>query len=418
MKKACKVLRRKAERVKTQSANSTTERRNMFRISRIQELMKGLPRGTFERLVAERRADKHCKGFGSWHQLVAMVYAHVSGAGSLRQLEAGYNSQKTHHYHLGAVPVRRSTLAEANSKRRADVFADAARVLMSGVSRSLRKEGQELLYLLDSTSITLKGRGFDAWTQGTRTRNTQGIKLHVLYAHKAQAPLSHSFTAANVNDIDEGVKLPIEAGATYVFDKGYCDYNWWAKIDAQGARFVTRFKYNAALRMEHARPIAAQDGETIVADQMVRFACRHPGGGRRNRYEKALRRVVVARPGKEQPLVLATNDLDSPAAAIAQHYKDRWQIELFFKWIKQHLKIKRFLGRSDNAVRIQILCALISYLLLALYQKTHAFSGSLWTLLGELRATLFQRPTLEAEQYRKRRERHQAFVNLQPALFT
>jgi len=383
----------------------------------MQEIMKGLPRGAFDRLVQERQADKYSKGFGCWDQLVAMVYGHLSGAGSLRQLESGFNSQSNHHYHLGTQPIRRSTLAEANSRRKAEVFEQAARLLMSQAGRHLRQGSQQLLYLLDSTSITLKGPGFDGWTQHNSTRNTQGIKLHVLYAAHEQVPVQHSFSAANVNDIAEGVKLPIEAGASYIFDKGYCDYNWWASIDAQSARFVTRFKYNAALRVEASRPIAVADSDTILEDQIVRFAYRHQGGGRRNRYEKSLRRIVVARPDKERPLILATNDLDTPASVIAQHYKDRWQIELFFKWIKQHLNIKRFLGRSENAVRIQILTALISYLLLALYKQFHGFKGSLWTLLGELRATLFQRPMLDVEHYRKRRERYQLLASLQPGLF-
>jgi putative transposase len=383
----------------------------------MQEIMKGLPRGTFDRLVQEQQADKHSKGFGCWDQLVAMVYGHLSGASSLRQLESGFNSQSNHHYHLGTGLIRRSTLAEANSRRQADVFEQTARQLMSQARRHVRQESQQLLYLLDSTSITLKGPGFDAWTQDSRTRNTQGIKLHMLYAAHEHVPVQHSFSAANVNDIAEGVKLPIERGATYVFDKGYCDYNWWASIDVQGAHFVTRFKYNAALRVDKSHPIAAQDSETILDDQIVRFAYRQQSGGRRNRYEKALRRIVVARPGKERPLVLATNNLEAPAAVVAQHYKDRWQIELFFKWIKQHLNIKRFLGRSENAVRIQILCALISYLLLALYKKTHGFTGSLWALLGELRSTLFQRPLLDVERYRKRRLQQQTFAALQPGLF-
>lgn len=179
------------------------------------------------------------------------------------------------------------------------------------------------MYLLDSTSITLTGPGFDAWTQGNRTRNTQGIKWHVLYAAHGQVPVQHSFSAANVNDIEEGAKLPITSGATYVFEKGYCDYNWWASIDAHNAHFVTRFKYNAALRVDAVRPIAVADSRTILEDQIVRFAYRHPGGGRRNHYEKALRRIVVARPDKEHPLILATNDLDASATVIAQHYKDR-----------------------------------------------------------------------------------------------
>jgi putative transposase len=389
----------------------------MFRISRLHEIMKGLPRGSFDRLVQAHQADKHAKGFGCWDQLVTLVYAQLSGASSLRVLEAGFNSQGTHHYHLGTGPVRRSTLADALARRQTAVFAEAARLLMSQAGRHLRREGRELLYALDSTSITLKGPGFDTWTRANRTCHTQGIKLHVLYENDAQIPVQHRITAPNVNDIDEGTRLSIEPGAVYVFDKGYCDYNWWGRIEAQQALFVTRFKRNAALAVESTRPIAAGDAEVILNDEIVRFANKHPRGGRKNHYQKPLRRVTVARPEHDRPLVLATNDLDSPARVIAKRYQDRWQIELFFKWIKQHLRIKTFLGRSENAVRIQILTALITYLLLALYRKTAHFTGSLWTLLSQVRATLFQRPAIEAEQYRRRQEALAEFTTRQGGLF-
>lgn len=389
----------------------------MFRISRLQQLMKGLSRGAFDQLVRAHQADKHSKGFGCWDQLVVMVYAQLSGASSLRQLAAGFNSQQTHHYHLGTGAVRRSTLAEANAKRQSEVFAGAARTLMAQAARPLRREAGELLYLLDSTSFTLKGPGFDAWTQADRTRNTQGLKLHLLYNAHEQVPGWQRMSAANVNDIEAAVQLPIEPGARYVFDKGYCDYNWWARLDAEGARFVTRFKRNAALRVERSLPIPEAAAATVLTDEIVAFANKHPRGGRRNHYREPLRRIVVERPGKTTPLVLATNDLASDALAIAEHYKARWQIELFFKWIKQHLRIKQFLGRSENAVRIQILTALIAYLLLALYRQTHRFAGSLWALLGEIRATLFQRPTIEATLYRQRRDRQLEVSLRQPGLF-
>jgi IS4 transposase len=379
--------------------------------------MNGLPRGSFDRLVETHQADKHAKGFDCWDQLVAMVYAQLSGANSLRVLEAGFNSQGTHHYHLGTGPVRRSTLADALARRQTEVFAGTARLLMAQASRRLKREGSELLYALDSTSITLTGPGFDTWTRANRTCHTQGIKLHVLYENDAQIPAQHSITAPNVNDIDEGSRFLIEPGAVYVFDKGYCDYNWWSRIEAQNARFVTRFKRNAALVVESTRPIAALDAEVILVDEIVRFANKHPRGGRKNHYQKPLRRVTVARPDHDSPLVLATNDLDSPARVIAQRYQDRWQVELFFKWIKQHLRIKTFLGRSENAVRIQILTALITYLLLALYRKTENFTGSLWTLLSQVRATLFQRPAIEAEQYRRRKEDLAEFASRQGGLF-
>lgn len=389
----------------------------MFRISRLHDLMKALPRGSFERIVERHQADKHSKGFGCWQHLVSMVYGQLSGASSLRVLEVGFNSQTNHHYHLGVSPIRRSTLADANGKRNPEVFAEAARLLMAQARRSLRREGADLLYLLDSTSITLKGPGFDDWTQATRTRNTQGIKLHVLYAGREGVPLEHSLTPPNVNDRDEGVKLAIEPGATYVFDKGYCDYAWWHRINSAGARFVTRFKRNASLRVERALPIPAHDAKHILDDAIVRFANRHPAAGRKNPYAQVLRRVTVARPDHDQPLVLATNDFDSPAAVIAKLYKDRWGIELFFKWIKQHLRIRSFLGRSEQAVRIQILTALIAYLLLALYRQARRYVGSLWSLLAEVRATLFQRPSLESECYRKRREAWAETSTRQAALF-
>ena len=296
----------------------------------MQHILKALPRGAFDRIVNSHQADKHSKGFGCWDQLVAMVYAQLSGASSLRVLETGFNSQCTHHYHLGTAPIRRSTLADSNVKRKAEVFAETAQLLMSQAKRSLRRECEELLYLLDSTSITLKGRGFDTWTSGNGTRNTQGIKLHILYAGNEEVPIHHSFTAPNINDIDEGLKLKIEPGAVYVFDKGYCDYNWWHQINTHKAFFVTRFKRNAALKVESALPIPAEDSDAVLKDEIVRFANRYPRGGRKNHYQEALRRVTIARPGHD-PLVLATNDLDSPATAIAQRYKERWGIELFFK---------------------------------------------------------------------------------------
>ena len=389
----------------------------MYRISRFHQIMKALPRGTFDRVVQTHQADKHSKGFGCWDQLLAMIYAQLSGASSLRVLETGFNSQRTQHYHLGTAPIRRSTLADANGKRKTEVFSDVAKLLMSRAQRSLRRESEELLYLLDSTSISLKGPGFDAWTNGNSTRNTQGIKLHVLYAGNEEVPIQHSITAPNVNDIDEGRKLTIEPGAIYIFDKGYCDYNWWNKINEQKAQFVTRFKYNAALEVECTRPIPAEDAAIVLKDETVRFANRHPRGGRRNHYKNSLRRITIARPEHDQPLVLATNDLVSPASAIARRYKDRWGIELFFKWIKQHLKIKSFLGRNENSVRIQIITALITYLLLAIYRKAQNYAGSLWILMAEVRATIFQRPSVEAERYPRRTEVLTEFAARQGGLF-
>jgi IS4 transposase len=372
-----------------------------------------LPRAAFKQAVAAHGGDRYTKGFGCWDQLVAMVYAQLSGAASLRQLEAGFNQHFTHHYHLGCRPVRRSTLADANARRNPQIFAHTASALMQQAGRRIRGEREQMQYLLDSSSIALRGRG-SQWTQATRTR-TPGLKLHVLYASAAQAPLHHSITPANVNDLDEGRKLPIEAGATYVFDKGYCDYNWWARIDEAGARFVTRLKRGAALHVLSARAVPP-DAPHVLSDAIVAFARHTPRGGHRNSYSTPLRRIEIARTG-DTPLVLVTNDLHSDAVLIAQLYKDRWGIELFFKWIKQHLSIKRFLGESDNAVRIQLLTALIAYLLVLLAHRASAPSTTLWHFLAQLRSGLFQRPDQQLSWWRRRQQRLAAINALQPQLF-
>jgi IS4 transposase len=378
--------------------------------------MKGLPRGAFDRIVERHRGDKYSKKFRCRDQLLTMVCGQLSGAGSLRQLETGFNSHIAHHYHLDTGCIKRSTLADANSKRKEGVFADTAQLLMGQISGQLRKEVKQLLYLLDWTSITLKGAGYDCWSLDHRTRNTQGIKLHVLLASQPRAPVWYDFSAANVNDVELATAVPLQPGALYVFDKGYCDYNWWHRIDAAGAQFVTRFKRNAALRVEQELSIAPEAAAIVLQDRIVRFKHKHPRGGCVNRYDKPLRYISIARCDKPTPLILATNDLDRTALEIAQCYRDRWQIELFFKWIKQHLKIRQFPGYSENAVRIQILTALISYLLVLLYKQTKGLKQSLWDCLCLIRATLFQRPDIDVSLYRKRRSRLEQLASVQQAL--
>jgi putative transposase len=229
-------------------------------------------------------------------------------------------------------------------------------------------------------------------------------------------PLAQAISAANLNDIDHARTLSLEPGAIYVFDKGYCDYSWWWRIHCSKARFVTRFKRNAKLQVLEDRRIAQDARGIILKDQRVCLANKHPGAGRKIPYQLPLRRIEVLRENKP-PLVLATNDLKSSAKRIAERYRARWQIELFFKWIKQHLRIKRFLGRSEKAVRIQILTALIAYLLVALYAKQRRLKQSLWLVLSELRATLFQRPDVELHRQRRWRTQTSQFHTLQGALF-
>lgn len=388
----------------------------MFSISTFHELLKGLPRAKFDGLVKKRNADKYCKKFGHWQHLIAMMYGQLSEVPGLRPLVTGFNSNVSHHYHLGTETIKRVTLADANANRSDAIFSDVASWLMGQVSRKLRTESADLMYLLDSTSLTLKGREFDSWTRDNRTRNTQGIKVHVLLDAETQAPEWYSFSAANVNDVQLARDVPLKRGALYVFDKGYCDYGWWNDINEAGALFVTRFKRNAGLRVVEQRKISPDAAKLVLNDEIVELKHKRPGG-RNNPYLKALRRITVLRPDKKTPLVLATNDLTSSALEIAQRYKDRWGIELFFKWIKQHLKIKNFFGRSENAVRIQVLTALISYLLVALYKQRNAVTTSLWDCLVLVRATLFQRVQTEASWHRRRTKQLKEMELIQQRLF-
>jgi IS4 transposase len=368
----------------------------MASICLLQRLLQPIPRQQFEDLVKRLGAQRYIKTFTCWRHLVALVFAQLSGTDGLRQLVAGFQAlSPTQRRRLDVRALCRSTLDDANARRPVQWLADVAASLMSRVQHSQRRTAQDaarLVKVLDSSPFLLKGRWFDVWSARTRTGRTQGLKLHLMLQLHGHSPCWLSFTHSNVNDITEAVlHVRIERGATYVFDKGYCDYNWWHCIDTQGARFVTRFRSNAALVVEHEMALpqdAALAG--VLCDQAVRFKHKSPRGGHLNLYRGVLRRIYVHRPGHTRALVLATNDMHAPAQEIAQLYKDRWQIELFFKWIKQHLRIRHFLGCSENAVKTQILAALVTYLLLLLHQAAHGLqeSTSLWTLLGQLRVKL------------------------------
>jgi putative transposase len=385
----------------------------MFSLSRIGEILKHLPRGAFDRIVEKHKADRYVKRFGCKKLLVTMIYAHLSEARSLRQLEIGINQHANHHYHLGLDGVSRSTLAEANEKRNPVVFEELARVLIQAAGKTVRKQREEMLYLLDSTCIPLLGRGLQ-WAGQMATR-IPGLRLHLLYASDQQLPVYFTITGENVPDVAEGRKLPIESGATYVFDKGYCDYGWWGRIDAAGARFVTRLKKKAAVEVTRTRPL--ESGSEVLSDCEIRFKHASNRGGHRNALAGAtLRRVEVMRPDGEV-LTLITNDLDATAQKVAALYKERWQIELFFKWIKQNLRVKKFLGESENAIRIQLLTALISYLLIVLKKAADSTPATLRQIRDELRTGPFHRFREELSRYRRTRQHRELQAAIQPGLF-
>jgi len=283
----------------------------------------------------------------------------------------------------------RSTLSDALSKRSPEPLRLLCEHLLQGVARKQRRSIQEKICLIDSTSITLRGPGFDEWAKATKTRITQGLKVHMAIDPQQSAPTYANVTYANVNDMTDAQGMSLEPGVTYVFDKGYCDYSWWHKIDQSGAFFVTRLKRNANVShvKEHSLP-----AENIERDEVVQFNNRQLSG-RKNPYKgQAVRRVQIKRDDHDTPMILVTNDFSRSAAEIAALYKERWQIELFFKWLKQKLNLKRYLGFSENAVRIQIYSALITYLLMTVYLQRSDYKGSISELAIMLAHCLFERP--------------------------
>lgn len=319
-------------------------------------LLKVLPRRWLAGVVDRCDGDAYDKKFGSWDHLVILVYAQLAGVTSLRALEAGWNANAHHHYHLGVGSLARSTLSDANARRPVAIFAEAFGKLSGLADRLMRREGSEMIRLLDATPIPL-GKVID-WAK--RNGRIRGLKMHVLYDPANDNPTFVEITDANINDIEIGRTVTIEAGCTYVFDKGYCRYDWWAAIDAAGAHFVTRMKSKARFRAQRRRAVgqARGDGFTILDDSEVRLV-----GKNKAKLAIVLRRIRVQRDDGSK-LTLLTNDLERSAVQIASLYKTRWQIELLFRWIKQHLKIRSFLGRNPNAIRLQLLAAMIAYLLL------------------------------------------------------
>ena len=326
------------------------------------------------------------------------MYAQLSGVKSLRQLVEGFNAQAHHHYHLGVAPLKRSTLSEANAKRSADVYMALCQQLMSQVNRRLRQELDTFTYLIDSTPIQLLGQGYDWSLRGSRIK---GFKLHMQLELSNQVPVCFELTDANVQDINQARIWELAPGSTYVMDKGYIDYQWWKQLSEQQIKLVSRLKKSAAFNVVESYPLDQQDPH-ILQDQCIAFT----GTGQKKRLGQfQMRRVVVQREDGKGNLALVTNDFTRSAQEIANLYKQRWQIELFFKWIKQHLKIKRFIGQKPNAVRIQILSALIVYLLVKIEQLAHNRIEPMRIALWQLTHSLFERPSQISDYYKRKQQR-------------
>jgi hypothetical protein len=376
----------------------------MFSNTRLAQLLSSFPSGLFQKEVQSCSADKYAKRSTSRDVLVTLVLGHLQQASSLRSLATMSQAIDPHEYHLNSRSMPRSTFSDALEKRNPRPFQKACDHLLNCASGQQGRIAKRMVSLIDSTSITLRGPGFDEWTTPTKTRITQGLKVHTGFDPIQGAPTYISITAANVNDLTDALKMSIQPGMTYVFDKGYCDYNWWYQLHEANAFFVTRLKKNANVKSSHEHSHPSPESPVLM-DEIVEFGKQHGNEKRRNAYYRtAVRRVTVKFESQEKPLILVTNDLTSSAEEIGALYKQRWQIELFFKWIKQHLKLKRFYAFSENAVLLQLYSAVITYLLLHLFHRRSACSGTLFDLTLQLTCVLFERPLAQEHHARRRRE--------------
>jgi hypothetical protein len=350
-------------------------------------LLQFIPWSRFDALVDEHGSDLRVRKLNSKSQLIALIHAQLSGASSLREVEATMASQKARLYHLGAAAPKRSTLADANRERPAEVFCQLFETLLAQAHRGLRKASRDAVRLIDATSAGLTAQSKSWASYGARGSEA---KLHLVFDPAAALPVHFVVTPARVNDITAAKAMPIEPGATYVFDLGYYDFSWWATLDAAGCRFVTRLKTHTKPTLIEERQVEA--GGSIVADRVIRLAGRL-AGNRRNPLDRPLREIHV-RIDTGKILRLVSNDLHTAAEDIAEHYKTRWQIELFFRWVKQTLKIRRFLGTSHNAVRTQIAVALIAYLLLQMAFAAQTTVRSILMFARTVRANLMHFKTI------------------------
>ncbi len=340
--------------------------------------------------------DFHHRRFSCWDQYLAMSFAQLTYRESLRDIEACLGSMQSKLYHLGfRGKVARSTLADANEVHDWRIFADFAQYLI-GVARSLHAEdpiGVELddaLYALDSTTIDLCLSLFP-WAKFRKTKGA--VKMHTLLDLRGNIPTFIGITDGKVHDVNILDEIVPEAGAFYVIDRGYLDFKRLFVLTLCSSFFVTRTKENVLLQRRYSHPVDKTTG--VRSDQTVILTSIDSA----KVYPDALRRITYVDAVTDNRLKFLTNNFVLPALTIALIYKCRWQVELFFKWIKQHLRIKKFFGTSENAVKTQIWIAISIYVLVTIVRKRLGLEASLYQILQILSITLFEKtPILQAFQ--------------------
>ena len=356
------------------------------------QLMDFLPWTTFSRIVARYGGDRGVRGFKCTEQFRAMAFAQLTWRESLRDIEACLSAQSSKLYHMGfRSAVKRSTLADANETRDWRIWAEFAQRLIAQArelykSESLGIELTETVYALDATTIDLCLSLFP-WAPFRSTK--AAIKLHTLLDLRGAIPSFIHISDGKLHDVHALDMLIIEPGAIYVMDRGYLDFERLYALDQAGAFFVTRAKSNLDARRLYSA--ASDRAQGVIADQTIVLN----GYVTSHLYPAHLRRIRFKDRATDKSLVFLTNQFAHPPQTIAALYKARWQVELFFKWIKQHLRIKRFYGLSENAVKSQIWIAIATYVLIAIVKKRLALDASLYTLLQILSLTTFEKMPLK-----------------------
>jgi len=358
------------------------------------QLMDELPKYEFNKCVGRYRGDHRVRSLSSYEQFLVMGFAQLTYRESLRDIETCLRALGPKLYHSGiGQPTARSTLADANEKRDWRIFSDFAHVLIEQASLLYAEEPfgaelQQAAYALDSTTIDLCLSLFP-WAKFRRHK--AAIKLHTLLTLRGCFPTVVILTTGKVHDVNILDQLVYEAGSFYIVDRGYLDFGRLHRVHLCGAFFVTRAKRNSRCQRRYSRAVDKFTG--LRFDQTVVLT----GFRSHQQYPDALRRIGFRDPQTGKRFVFLTNNFTEPALTIAQLYRCRWQIELFFKWIKQHLRIKAFYGTSENAVRIQVWIAIAVYVLVAILKKRFCLSASLYTILQILSLTLFEKtPILQA----------------------
>jgi hypothetical protein len=355
------------------------------------QILKLIPRTDFARLVKETKSEHRSKGVSSWSQFVAMLFCQLGRAHSLREIEGGLKSCEGKLAHLGIEAPARSSLSYANSHRPAELFEKVFYTLFDTVSsKAVGKKKfrfKNKLVSMDSTVIDLCLSMYD-WAKFRRTKGA--VKLHLVLDHDGYLPCFGLITDGKVSDVKAAWQIDFAPDTIVVDDRGYNDYRLFSNWTETGVYFVTRMKDNALFEVVEERE--PPQNRNIVTDQIIRLT----GTGAQKKCTHLLRRIEAVREDTGEMLVFLTNHLGLGASTIAAIYKDRWQIELFFKAIKQNLKIKTFVGTSANAVKTQIWTALISMLLLRYLQMSSKFGWSLSNLVALLRMNLFTHRDLMA----------------------